>query len=330
MAKLPQNSQDAVLALLREQNGLCVSGAELSRRLGVSRTAIWKQIRALRQQGYRIEAAASRGYSLLGGPDLVTSGELQAGLDTRLIGRNLVYFAETDSTNSQAQRLAEEGAPDGTVVVADGQRSGKGRMGRTWASPTGVNLYTSVLLRPAVSPLRAPQLSFVAALAVARAVREHCGLAAEVKWPNDILLDHAKVAGLLSEMNAESERIHYVVLGIGLNVNMEAEQFPADLRYPATSLKLAAGHAWERAPLARHLYHVLEELYEQFLDQGFAPIARQWEALCPWRGRRIEVDRGADRVCGTFAGIDEYGALLLDIDGNAPLKIYAGDVRPLD
>ncbi|KIH76408.1 BirA family transcriptional regulator, biotin operon repressor / biotin-[acetyl-CoA-carboxylase] ligase [Geoalkalibacter ferrihydriticus] len=330
MVSVPHSSQNAVLALLREQNGACVSGAELSRRLGVSRTAIWKQIGALRLQGYRIEAAPSRGYRLLGGPDLVTAGELQAGLKTALVGRNLVYFAETDSTNIQAQRAAEEGAADGTVVVADSQSAGKGRMGRRWTSPAGVNLYTSVLLRPAVPPLRAPQLTFVAALAVARTIREHCGLPAEVKWPNDILLDGCKVAGLLSEMSAESERIHYVVLGMGLNVNMDADQFPADLRYPATSLKLAAGHGWDRAPLARHLYRLLEEIYQQFLDQGFAPIARQWEELCPWSGRAIEVDRGVDCLRGTFAGIDENGALLLDIGSGSPIKIYAGDVRPID
>nr|WP_305042159.1 biotin--[acetyl-CoA-carboxylase] ligase [Geoalkalibacter sp.] len=316
--------------MLRAQDGDWISGEELSRRLGVSRTAVWKQIRALRRRNCQIEAAAARGYRLLEVPDLVTPGEIQAGLRTCLVGHELVYFSETDSTNIQAQRLGEEGAPDGTVVVADGQSAGKGRLGRRWHSPPGVNLHLSVLLRPAVPPQRAPQLSFVAAVAVARAIREYCGLAADVKWPNDLLLDGRKVAGLLSEMNAESERIHYVVLGLGINVNLEAHQFPEDLRYPATSLKLATGRRWPRAPLARLLLQHLDQLYAQFLGEGFAPIARQWEELCPWQGRRIEVDRGADRVQGLFAGIDEQGALLLDEGGGAPLKIYAGDVRPLD
>lgn len=329
MTTAPQNSQDRLLGLLREQDGAWISGEELSRRLGVSRTAVWKQIRALRRRSCRIEAAAARGYRLLEVPDLVTPGEILAGLQTRLVGRELVYFAETDSTNLQAQRLGEEGAPDGTVVVADGQSAGKGRLGRRWHSPPGVNLHVSVLLRPAVPPQRAPQLSFVAAVAVARAIHELCGLAAEVKWPNDLLLDGRKVAGLLSEMNAESERIHYVVLGMGINVNMDADQFPEDLRYPATSLKLATGRRWPRAPLARLLLQHLDQLYAQFLDEGFAPIARQWEELCPWQGRRVEVDRGGDRVQGLFAGIDDQGALLLDQGDKAPLRIYAGDVRPL-
>lgn len=330
MTSAPHNSQDAILTMLRNAPQDCVSGEELSRMLGVSRTAVWKQVRSLRQQGYRIEAVASRGYRLMESPDLVTPGEIQAGLVTRLVGRDIVYFSEVDSTNVQAQRLAEQGALDGTVVVADSQSAGKGRLGRRWDSPPGVNLYTSVILRPAISPLRAAQLTFVAAVAVARAIKESCGLQVQVKWPNDLLLHGRKVAGLLSEMSAESERIHYVVLGIGINVNLDPAHLPADLRYPATSLKAAAGAHCPRACLARHLFQHLDVLYQEYLQSGFSPIARYWEALCAWRGRRVEVDRGQDRIQGLFSGIDDNGALLIDAGAEEPLKIYAGDVRPLD
>jgi BirA family transcriptional regulator, biotin operon repressor / biotin---[acetyl-CoA-carboxylase] ligase len=329
MTPSPLNSQEAVLSLLRHSQQECLSGEELSRQLGISRTAIWKHIRALRQQGYRIDAIPARGYRLVNSPDLVTPGEIQEGFETRLVGRDIIYFREVDSTNIQAQRLAEQGAANGTVVVADSQSAGKGRLGRRWESPLGVNLYTSVILRPAISPLRAPQLTFVAAVAAARAIADYCGIRVEVKWPNDLLLKGCKVAGLLSEMSAESDRIHYVILGIGINVNMEPEQFPTDLRYPAISLKQAAGKALARAPLARLLYGHLDDLYHRYLDHGFDPIARQWEDLCAWRGRRIEVDRGTDRVQGVFGGIDENGALLLDTEAGELVRIYAGDVRPL-
>ncbi len=330
MPNSSKKPQEAILALLREKGSDCVSGEDLSCRLGVSRSAVWKQIQALRRQGYRIEAAPARGYRLLEAPDLVTPAEIQAGLETRVVGRQIHYFATTDSTNLQAMHLGETGAADGAVVIADGQSAGKGRLGRHWVSPAGVNLYTSVLLRPPIELHRAPQLTFVSALASVRAIRDFCGLPACVKWPNDILIDGRKVAGLLNEMSAESERIHFVVLGIGVNVNMSAEQFPGDLRYPATSLRLEAGRNWSRAAFARLLYTYLDRYYRQFLVQGFAAIARQWEEFCPWQGRAIEVDRGSDRISGIFSGIDENGALLLATPEGNTVKIYSGDVRPCD
>lgn len=324
-----KNAQEEILRLLREKAGQFVSGEEFSQSLGVSRTAVWKQVRQLRELGYTIEAVTSRGYRLTGTPDTLIPTEIQAGLETRLIGREVVYYETTDSTNLRAHDLGEAGAAEGTVVIADRQTAGKGRLGRSWISPPGVNLYASVLLRPSILPYHAPQLSFLSAVAVARAVEEISGLAPSVKWPNDVLLRGRKIAGLLNEMSAETEGIHYVILGIGVNLNMRSEQFPADLRYPATSLALEKGEPVARAAFARALLRHLDSLYELYLEVGFPPVLKAWEAFFDLIGRQVEVDYQSRCVQGRVEGLDDDGALLLRLADGRAEKVLAGDVRPL-
>jgi BirA family biotin operon repressor/biotin-[acetyl-CoA-carboxylase] ligase len=321
--------RETILRLFREKAGSFISGEEISLALGVSRTAVWKQIGQLREIGYAIEAAPSRGYRLAATPDTLIPSELRAGLDTRVVGREIVYFEETDSTNVRAHDLGEKGAVEGTVVVADRQTAGKGRMGRHWASPGGVNLYVSVLLRPNILPVEAPQLTFLSALATARAVEEVGGMSAAVKWPNDVLLGGKKVAGLLNEMSAETEGIHFVVLGIGVNLNMRDDQFPSELRYPATSVALETGKPVSRAAFARALFRHLDSLYELYLEKGFTPVIRAWEALFELLGREVEVDSQDRVLSGRVEGLDEDGALLLRLDSGARERILAGDVRPV-
>jgi BirA family biotin operon repressor/biotin-[acetyl-CoA-carboxylase] ligase len=323
-------ARETILNLFRRAPEGYLSGARLSEALGVSRTAIWKQIRQLRQLGYRIEAVPSRGYRLCATPDLPLAEELRNGLATRVIGREIRYFAETDSTNRQAYGCGESGAAEGLVVIADRQSAGKGRMGRTWASPSGVNLYLSVLLRPPLPPQAAPQLTFVSTLAVSRAIALVSKLEPTHKWPNDVLIDGCKVAGLLNEMSAESDLIRFVVLGIGVNLNMTAEQFPADLRMPATSLLLAGGEPVSRALFARTLLEQLDSLYREYLNKGPAPILAAWEARCDLVGKPVAVDEGRGvTVHGVVAGIDRDGALLLTRAGGDTVRILAGDVRAL-
>jgi BirA family biotin operon repressor/biotin-[acetyl-CoA-carboxylase] ligase len=321
--------REAILQVFRQNDRAFVSGEDLSRKLGVSRTAVWKQIGALRDLGYDIAAVPSRGYRLLGVPDTLIGAELQAGLQTAVIGRQIVSLAEVDSTNLHAARLAEAGAVAGTVVVAESQTDGRGRRGRVWASPPGVNLYLSVLLRPPIPPWDAPQLTFLSAVAVARTVAETAGLEPEVKWPNDILLSGRKVAGLLNEMRAETEGLHHVILGIGVNLNMTAEQFPADPRNPATSLLLETGRPVVRAAFARRLLCHLDGLYAEFLAEGFSPIRRAWESYFRLLGQGVAVDGQERPLQGTVAGIDGDGALLLRRADGRQERILAGDVRPL-
>ncbi len=324
-----KSPREEILRLFHKKTGAFVSGEEISQALGVSRTAVWKQIGLLRELGYAIEAVPSRGYRLLSTPDTLIPAEIQSGLETGIIGAEILYFDELDSTNVRARELGDAGAVDGTVVIADRQTAGKGRMGRQWVSPPGVNLYASVLLRPPILPWQAPQLTFLSAVAVARAIEETSGRFPRVKWPNDVLLEGKKVAGLLNEMNAETEGIRYVVLGIGVNLNMGDDQFPADLRYPATSLRIETGAPVSRLAFVRALLRHLDALYQTCLAEGFSPVIAAWEGFCDLVGQTVEVDFQERVAQGVVEGLDSDGALLLRLADGTLERVLAGDVRPL-
>ncbi|MDD2897985.1 MAG: biotin--[acetyl-CoA-carboxylase] ligase [Desulfuromonadaceae bacterium] len=316
-----------ILHLFRSEDGY-VSGEYISKKLGVSRTAVWKHITALRTDGYCIEAVPSRGYRLVSSPDCIDPHEVTSQLNSTIIGTRLEFLKTTTSTNADAFRLAEEGAVEGTVVLADFQSGGKGRRGRIWASPAGVNLYCSVVLRPDIMPHEAPQLTFLSTVAAARAIERTTRLTPEIKWPNDLLVSGKKVAGLLNEMSAETDGINFVILGIGINLNMTADQFPDDLRYPATSLFLESGTQVDRSQFTSVMLHELDLLYSDFLAHGFAPVRDEWLLRCNASGRRVSVsDSGTECTGGICTGIDLDGALLLKTDDNVLHRITCGDVR---
>ena len=316
-----------ILRLFRTEKGY-ISGQYLSRELGVSRTAVWKHISALRNSGYSIEATPSRGYRLVSSPDTIDQHELRAHLDSTRVGGQLEFIQLTGSTNADAFRLAENGAIEGTVVLADSQTGGKGRRGRLWSSPAGVNLYCSVILRPAIMPHEAPQLTFLSAVAVARAIELTTRLTPEIKWPNDLLISGKKVAGLLNEMSAETDGINFVILGIGVNLNMTADQFPQDLRHPATSLLLESGTRVDRSRFTGTMLNELDRLYTEFLAHGFGPVREEWQQRCNANGRQVLVsDSGTECTGGRFVGIDSDGAMLLRSDEGTMHRITCGDVR---
>jgi BirA family biotin operon repressor/biotin-[acetyl-CoA-carboxylase] ligase len=316
-----------ILRLLHSEKGY-ISGEHLSRELGVSRTAVWKHISALRNDGYRIEAVPSRGYRLVSSSDNIDPYEVKTQLESTRVGQRLEYLKATASTNADAFRLAEDGAVEGTVVLADSQTGGKGRRGRIWASPAGVNLYCSVVLRPAIMPHEAPQLTFLSAVAVARAIELTTALTPEIKWPNDLLISGKKVAGLLNEMSAETDGINFVILGIGVNLNMTADQFPDDLRHPATSLLMESGVQVDRSRFAGTMLNELDRLYADFLAHGFGPVRNEWQCRCNASGRQVLVnDSGTECTGGRFIGIDGDGALLLRSDDDKLHRITCGDVR---
>ncbi|MDT8442129.1 MAG: biotin--[acetyl-CoA-carboxylase] ligase [Desulfuromonadales bacterium] len=319
-------TREKILGLFRQAADGFVSGAAISRELGVSRSAVWKQIEALRQLGYQIDAVPSRGYRLLASPDALLPEELQTGLETALIGRRLHCFSSLESTNLQAFALGEQEAEEGTVVIAEQQTAGKGRMGRRWESPIAVNLYASVLLRPQIPPWDAPQLTFLSAVAVCRAIQDTSGLKATVKWPNDILVNGRKVAGLLNEMSSETDRITFVVLGIGVNLNMTREQFPAELRYPATSLAIESGRTIVRVDFTRALLHHLDSLYATCREYGFGPVLAAWAELSELVGRQVVVDCQSRLFRGRVTGFGADGALLLEKADGGTERILAGDV----
>ncbi len=321
------SSSNAILRLFHERGGF-VSGESLSRELRVSRTAVWKQVNGLRKLGYVIEAIPSRGYFLKSSPDLLTVGEITPRLSASVIGRHIICLDETVSTNSDAFRLAEQGADEGTVVLADRQCGGRGRLGRNWLSPAGVNLYCSVILRPHCLPYEAPQLTFLSAVAVALSIEQSTGLVPRIKWPNDVLIDGKKVAGLLNELSAETDGVNFVVLGIGVNLNMRAGQFGTDLRHPATSIMIESGKRVCRPDFAATMLNELDRLYAEFRVHGFGPVREEWQRRCNAHGREVTVcDGDAETARGTFAGIDDYGALLVRGCDGSVTRILSGDVR---
>jgi BirA family biotin operon repressor/biotin-[acetyl-CoA-carboxylase] ligase len=324
---IPLEQRMVELFLARKEG--VFSGEELGAALRVSRTAVWKHVKNLKAKGFHIESLPSRGYRFLSSPDTLSDIELTAGLSTKRIGRRIICVLETGSTNHLAFRTAEDGAEDGTVVLAESQTGGKGRLGRHWESPPGVNLYCSVILRPPILPVSAPQLTFLSAVAVARAIETVTHLQPRIKWPNDILVNGRKVAGLLNEMSAETDTIHWVVLGIGVNINMGREQFPDGLRHPASSLLLEVGSPVNRVEFTRSLLTILDSLYDDFLFRGLESVREEWLARATVQGQRVRVSSGDDTIEGTVTGIDTDGALLLRRSDGVSRRVLAGDVTIL-
>ncbi len=316
---------EELLACLRQTNGY-VSGRELSTRFRVTRAAVWKHIKRLRNMGYAIEGMPSTGYRLMSTPDVVHPYELFPDERPQRIGVRVHFLPETGSTNDDAWRLAHKGACEGEVVIAECQTAGKGRRGRTWVSPHGVNLYASIILRPRIPPRQAPLVTLLAAVALTEVLREDYGLQAAIKWPNDVLVQGKKIAGILSEMSAEVDEVHFLIVGIGVNLNMTEEMFPSELLYPATSLYLATGVKVDRALFARSLFKRLDQWYEIFLNEGGAPVRKAWCGMCAHHTQWLEVTTPAGMCAGWFRGLDEEGCLLLEDRDRRVQRISAGDV----
>jgi BirA family biotin operon repressor/biotin-[acetyl-CoA-carboxylase] ligase len=316
-----------ILMALRAASDDAVSGTELSQQLGISRAAIWAHIEDLRGLGYDIEASPHQGYRLLSSPDLLHAEDLAARLgQTAIIGRDIRVFHETTSTNDVIEKLARDGVKEGAVVFAESQTKGRGRLGRKWMSPTKKGLWFSILLRPELRPVAATQLTIAAATALRRAIAVQTGLHPEIKWPNDILLNGRKVAGILTELNAELDRIKYVILGIGVDVNLQASDFPAELRRLATSLRAESGRLIPRAELAIAILRELDQEYARLLGGTFATIADEWEAHCTTLGHEVVIRAGEREIRGNAEALGEDGALLIRTEHGHLEPIIGGDV----
>lgn len=291
-----------------------VSGQELCETFGVSRTAVWKVIRQLQEDGYEIEAKRNRGYRLGDSGDVFTGAELRSLLNTRWVGHNLVFLEQVDSTNEEAKRQAEKGAPDGTLVAAAEQSAGKGRRGRTWISEKGTGVWMSLLLRPDFPPECASMLTLVAAMAVEKGISRVTGVDGQIKWPNDVVIEGKKVCGILTEMSTEMECIHYVVVGIGINVG--TEEFPEEIRDLATSLYLSTQKKVKRAVLAAAVAEAWEFYYEQFLKSGdLRFLMEEYNERLVNRGREVKVLALDGGYMGISQGINEKGELLVETGG---------------
>ena len=323
----PGSSEELVLAFLAEAGDEFVSGEAISDKLGLTRAAVWKHVNALRAQGYRIDAVPARGYRLAEVPDRLTPLELRPLLNTHDVGRELYCYEELGSTNDRARELAEEGAEHGTVVVAETQTAGRGRRGRPWVSPPGKNLYLSVVLRPELAPAQASELTLVASLAVCDALRQ-AGVDAGIKWPNDLVASGKKIAGILTELAAEPERVHWVVVGVGVNRTARAEDFPEELRREATSVLLERGAPAPRALFAAACLTALEGWVDRHADEGFGVVRDAWRERSVTLGREVLVRTDGREIRGTAEDIDDQGALLVrGPEGRE--RILVGDVALL-
>lgn len=313
-----------ILSLLRERQDY-VSGQELCDYFGVSRTAVWKVMNQLKEEGYEIEAVKNKGYKLLNQPDILSANEIAGRLNTKWAGRQLYCLAETDSTNIDAKRLIEEGAPSGTLVIADKQNSGRGRRGRSWSSPRGTAIYMSLALKPSFHPNKASMVTLIMALAVAKGIREVTGLKALIKWPNDVVLGKKKVCGILTEMNAELDYIHSVVIGTGINVN--EREFPAEIQGIATSLFLEKGEKIIRAQLVASVMEYFEEDYEKFLArENLSELSKEYNGLLINKDKRVKVLDPKQEWEGTARGINDKGELLVEDAEGKLVEVYAGEV----
>jgi BirA family biotin operon repressor/biotin-[acetyl-CoA-carboxylase] ligase len=315
-----------LLALRRASDG-GVSGADLSQRLDMTRAAVWARIEDLRKLGYDISATPHQGYRLVSVPDLLVGDDLLALTHgNRIVGRDIRVFEQTGSTNDVMDKLARDGVKEGVAVFAELQTKGRGRLGRRWISPARKGLWFSVLLRPDLRPPAATQLTVAAATALVRAIRDQTELSPEIKWPNDILIHGRKVAGILTELSAELDHIKHVVLGIGVDVNLNASEFPTDIRKQATSLKIETGRHLNRADLAAAILKELDRDYDHIRNHQFARLADEWEEQCATLGRRVSIQMGERTVHGLAESLDNDGALLLRTEHGRIERIVGGDV----
>lgn len=313
-----------ILKMLRQTEGY-LSGQQLCDQFRVSRTAIWKVINQLKEEGYEIEAVRNKGYRIVDCPDRISADEIRSHLETRWAAQYLKCYDEVDSTNTRVKILGEKGAPHGTLVVADRQNAGKGRRGRSWSSPAGSSIYMSILLKPEFAPSQASMLTLLMAYSAAKALREKTQEDVVIKWPNDLVLNKKKICGILTEMSAEIDYINYVVIGPGINVN--TEEFPEEIANTATSLYLETGMRFRRAELIAAIMETFEIYYEEFCEAGnLSPIAEEYNKILVNVGRQVRIMEPGHEYDAMSLGINEMGELQVEKENGSRESIFAGEV----
>lgn len=315
-----------IAALTREEADF-ISGQALADMIGCSRTAIWKQIEELRKTGFEIEAVRKKGYRIITTPDQLTENEILFGLETKFIGRNILHYDSLSSTQLYANEAAQAGAPDGTIVIAEEQTGGRGRMAREWHSLKEKGIWMSLIIRPNLPPEKAPQFTLITAIAVARAIEDVTGLEPEIKWPNDILYKGKKITGILTELQGEADKINFLIIGIGINVNHAAEDFPLNVREIATSLGLEKGEKISRVSLMQCILKHFEKYYQLYLEKGFAPLKIIWESYAMGIGKAITARTISGEIVGKAIGITDDGVLKIEDAEGVIHKVYSADIE---
>lgn len=326
-----------ILRLLRETDGY-VSGQQISEKFGVSRAAVWKVIRRLQEEGYQVEAVRNKGYRIVDSPDVMTREEIASLMKTSWAGKNILYYDATDSTNLRIRQAGDEGAPHGTLAVADRQTAGRGRRGRSWESPEGSCIYMSLLLRPEIAPDRASMITLVMALSVAEGIRRYLGQtihgernmpesvpAVQIKWPNDIIISGKKLAGILTEMSSQIDYINHVIVGVGINVNIM--EFSEEIKGTATSLRKEYGCEIKRAGLIAEVMKCFEKNYEIFLKtEDMSGLMERYSEILVNCDRDVQVIGAKETYTAHAVGIDRTGELIVEKEDGTVEKINAGEV----
>lgn len=320
--------KDEILCKFLESENLPISGQQLAEELGISRTAIWKHLQTLQDEGYVFETIKKKGYVLVSKPDRVDPARISSFLETQNLGHTIKYFEECGSTQVIAHEMARDGAEDGTIVVAESQTAGKGRMARPWESTKGKGIWMTLTIRPNILPHQAPQYTLIAAVAVVVAMKTLIKNSNPViKWPNDILFNGKKCTGILTEMIAEIDRVQALLIGIGINVNQQLTDFPEELREIATSLSIEENRELDRAKLIATILYYIEKYSDIYLQQGFQPIKTLWEENSGTIGKKIKATTLREVIEGTAIGITEDGVLeIKDLSGEIR-RIYSADIE---
>ena len=320
---------DALLALLADNAMIVISGTKIAREIGVTRSTVWRWIEKLRALGLRVKGHPHSGYQIEKVPDILAPKVLRKRLTPGPLGKRIHHFFKTDSTNSMAMALGEQGEPHGTIVIAEEQTAGRGRAGHSWHSEKTNGIYMTVLLRPPVSPQQAPLITLVAGLAVREAIVEETGLSPDLRWPNDLMFGRKKFCGILTEMNAEQDQIHFVAVGIGINVNHE--RIPEELSAIATSLRIETGRAHSRVEIVARLLRHLDSYYNRFLAEGPEPIVARFSEVSSYaRGKRVRVATSTETYMGTTEGLEPGGLLRVRREDGRTLPVIAGTLSEAD
>lgn len=309
-----------ILKTLREAGENPVSGQSICETFGVTRQAVWKNISQLKENGYVIESVSNKGYRLISEPDVLYGPDIESRMSDSCICKSVECHQSIDSTNIRAKQLAENGAEEGTLVVADMQTSGKGRRGRVWKSEANVGIYMSLIVRPSISPVNVSGLTLISALALAKAIKNVCGADSQIKWPNDIVIGKKKICGILTEMSCEMNYIHYAIIGTGINANTKV--FPEDISEKASSIMLETGRKVDRAKLIAETMEIFGDYYNKFVSAGsIEPFIEEYNSFLANKDKEVQILYGmlenADKnkiECGIAKGIDREGALIVETD----------------
>ncbi|MDP3065372.1 MAG: biotin--[acetyl-CoA-carboxylase] ligase [Methanobacteriaceae archaeon] len=313
-----------ILKILYKKKGMYLKEEEVTSHAGITAEELKTEIESLKSDGYLIDSSPSEGYRLVKSPNLLLPYELQRELNTEYIGRNIHYFPEVDSTNEVAKKLAEEGAVEGTLIIAESQSRGRGRHGKRWLSPEG-GVWMTIILRPDIPPVKAPHLTLLTGVAVAQTLKNEFQLDVGIKWPNDILIGDKKVCGILTEAVADQGELNYVVVGIGIDLNVDLELFPPKLREGATSLQFELEKEVYGVELVQIFLKNFEDIYEKFKEDKFPEILSQWRQLSKTIGKNVEVHKRGRVVHGEAVGITKDGFLILELKDGTLRKVLSGE-----